>query len=501
MDGDGRLELDDLGTVIQRASSLDAPPSEDVLAGNDSRTWGERLESVGVTPWLRRHRVVLAVGCVTVLAAGGLVTGWQRSQPPPLDTTPAATVEDAAIPQFNGSGVFQIEPDTLLAAYVITHQRSGTTSTVLGIAGPGIRVSSTRGAAEGEAPLQDGALEVQAIIGCDDPDAMVPGPDGYRVLLSQTDAYGRSTQVQVPVPATTSTQWAQNVQQICLQRLLPSAVTATSQTVHTDLAHRTVTVDLAMRNTSTHSVTIGTGGGNGQAQYVPSSLVSLAAGATGAISYSQRVIDCSIGHFDGASLPAPDGRSSREIDGANFYASLDEATTSFSATLTVPWTPAVAAATRSAYRRVCTGVPVTTARVVSASQSPVDPNLEFATGGDASLVALRMTIDVATTADRVDLGDTTPPEDLLNGATATITSSDALVSGGHAQVTVDWLVGCGGVTSPPIVALTVRTGTRTWPLHATVNQRALTAAYVAACPLLLPSELTDNGWEPLRLAP
>jgi len=501
LDGDGRLELDDLGAVIERASSLHAPPPEDVLAGHDARTWGERLESAGVTPWLRRHRVALAVGCVAVLAAGALVTGWQRSRPPPLDPTPAASVEDAAIPQYSGSGVFQLESDTLVSAYLTTHQRPGTTSTVLGIAGPGIRASTIRGVAEGEAPLQDGAREVEATIGCDGPDAMVPNPDDFHVLLSQSDAYGRTTQVQVPAPTSSATQWAQNVQQICLQRLLPTAVTATSQKVSTDLSHRTVTVDLALRNTSTRSLTIGVGGGNGQAQYVPSSLLALAAGATGTITYSQRVIDCSVGHFDTASLTAPDGRSAGGVEGANLYASLDEATTGFSATLTVAWTPAVAATTRSAYRAVCAGVPATTARARSARRSPVDPSREFATGGDASLVALRMTVDVATTAARVVVGDTTPTEDLLNGTTPTITSGAAPVSRGHALVTVDWLVGCGGVSPPPTLALTVGKGARTWPLHATVNQRALTAAYVAACPLLLPSELADNGWEALRPAP
>ena len=50
MDGDGRLELDDLGTVIEHASSLDAPPTVEVLEGSDAATWTERLESGGSRP-------------------------------------------------------------------------------------------------------------------------------------------------------------------------------------------------------------------------------------------------------------------------------------------------------------------------------------------------------------------------------------------------------------------------------------------------------------------
>ena len=499
--GDGRLELDDLGSVIEHASSLDATRSIDVLEGSGARTWGERLESVGMTPWLRRHRVALAVTAGALLVGAGLVTGWERSRPPPLDTSPAAAVEDASITQFGGSGVFLIDNDTLLTAYLFSHERAGTTSALVGVAGPGIRASTTRGPAQDEPPLQDGAREVVAVIGCDDPDAIVPNPDDYRVLVAQTDAYGRTQQVPVPMPAGSAQQWSQNVQATCLQVQLPTEITATSQTVQTDPAHRTVTVDLALRNASSHAVTLGVGGGNGRAQYTASAMLPLAAGSTGSMSYVQRVIDCSLGRFDEASLPEPDRNSARPIDGANLSASLDESTNGYSATLSVVWDRQVAAALKAFYATVCSGMPAASARVVSAGRAPVDPSVEFTTGGDPSLVPLRMTVDVATSADRVLAGDPTPLEDLLNGATSTITSGAARAGGGHARVTLDWLAPCSGVTGPPTLALTLGEGSRTWPMNATVNQRALTAAYVAACPLLLPNDLADNGWEALPPAP
>ena len=62
MSGDGRLDLDDLGEVIDGATTLD-----EVVGEEHPTTWGERLESAGVTPWVRRHRVVVA-GVVSVAA-------------------------------------------------------------------------------------------------------------------------------------------------------------------------------------------------------------------------------------------------------------------------------------------------------------------------------------------------------------------------------------------------------------------------------------------------
>ena len=55
MSSDGRLDLDDLGHVIEQASSLD-----DVVGTDDPRpTLRERLESRGALPWVRRHRLAL----------------------------------------------------------------------------------------------------------------------------------------------------------------------------------------------------------------------------------------------------------------------------------------------------------------------------------------------------------------------------------------------------------------------------------------------------------
>ena len=86
MDGDavsadGRLDLDELGEVIDRASTLDDPARTEVIDDGKGGPGLERLEDAGVAPWVRRHRVAVAsVTAVAVLATAGVVAGrcWCR---------------------------------------------------------------------------------------------------------------------------------------------------------------------------------------------------------------------------------------------------------------------------------------------------------------------------------------------------------------------------------------------------------------------------------------
>ena len=50
------------------------PTRDDVLEGNDTVTWAKRLESAGITPWLRRHRVALAATTAVLMVAGVATT-------------------------------------------------------------------------------------------------------------------------------------------------------------------------------------------------------------------------------------------------------------------------------------------------------------------------------------------------------------------------------------------------------------------------------------------
>jgi len=174
---DGRLELDDLGSVIDHASTLAPSAPDDLLEGNDAPTWGERLEARGITPWLRRHRVVLAVGAVTVVAVGALGSAWTRSQPPPVDPTIRATVADA-LSDGLATQVPGVVYDGYTAVAVQVQPAAGEAITVLGIIGPGIRAS--RAVPD---PAGAGVDDVFLAPGCDDPRSSTPTFDDYRLQV------------------------------------------------------------------------------------------------------------------------------------------------------------------------------------------------------------------------------------------------------------------------------------------------------------------------------
>ena len=71
--GDGRLDLDELGEVIDHASVLEpaavADARGELLDDGFGLSWAQRLDDAGVTPWLRRHRV--AVGSVAAVVVAG----------------------------------------------------------------------------------------------------------------------------------------------------------------------------------------------------------------------------------------------------------------------------------------------------------------------------------------------------------------------------------------------------------------------------------------------
>jgi hypothetical protein len=89
-DGDGRLDLDELGSVIESATA--APATEMLEDGIGRPTVAERLEASGLTPWLRRHP--LATGAVSVVMALGLASlaVHVATMPPPFDPQVVATV-------------------------------------------------------------------------------------------------------------------------------------------------------------------------------------------------------------------------------------------------------------------------------------------------------------------------------------------------------------------------------------------------------------------------
>ena len=197
---DGHLDLDDL----ELATSLD-------VLGDDEPRLGERiaqrLESVGVTPWLRRHRVVVATTASVValaLLAGGVA--WMR-RPVPLPTDPRVLVK------VNGPDpTARVETDTATGRPVgVVANLSLTTAERPGIRldialfGPGIAaparpevfVPIDRVESDAVVPGVTGALD------CATPEGttavMGAGPDDYGVEVRRTAPEGEVRTDRVPV--------------------------------------------------------------------------------------------------------------------------------------------------------------------------------------------------------------------------------------------------------------------------------------------------------------
>jgi hypothetical protein len=490
--GDGRLELDELGSVIDHASSLEAPAA-DLLAGNDATTWSERLDAVGLTPWLRRHRTVLAVVSALVLVAGVTTAAWVRSRPPEQLTDLALTARDWV--SGDSPGIVFYGDGTFSASYWVSPERPGDTATVLGLTGPGIRASQVHPVTG--APAENGAAvaDVAAVIGCDDSRVLAATPADFRLLVRQTDAWGRSVDGALLLPSASATQWVDNLIGPCGQQLLTERVVATAVTVTPDAAHRSLLADVTVRNGFDQALSLSPTTGQGTAVFTWGDTGVVEPGATTVVRATMRVTDCAHPVLDGAYVPqVSEHRSTAQVPGLNLYASISESLYGGGAQLVARFSPAMAARADAMLQGFCAGLPAVRSDVVIGGSSPVDVATAFASNGDPSLVALRLALDVTTDADRVLVADSAQPEDLANGQQPVVLPAQATVRDGHAVLGLDWAARCDSVSPPPIVALTVVAGGRSWPVRVTLDDPQVRAAYVVACPALPVGDFPAVGW-------
>ena len=484
---DGRLELDDIGSVIDHASSLAPSAPDDLLEGHDAPTWHERLESRGITPWFRRHRIALAVGAGAVVAVGALGSTWVRSQPPPVDPTITATVADAL-----SNGLATEIPgatyEGFTAVAVKVEPRAGEAITVLGITGPGIRASR---AVRDRTAADDGVEDVFLAPGCDDPRSFTATFDDYRLQVRRTDTYGRATVGTLTLPSAIAAQLADSAVQNCFQSRVSEAVTVTGIDIRPDVARRTITVAVTVHN------------GLGQdllAQGVSSASTVLDAFAdpadltTGADT-TQKVrltlVDCSPDQVVIAQ-PGGDGSGSQGPVDLNFFVTPLGGGPS-SAGVTVGWSTAERARITAATRAMCAGGPGATTRVLSASPAPVAVSQAYGFTGPNDGVVLRMRVEVASSAP-VLLTDGSYPYGAKPEGVPSVTTASAVPRGGRAVVTVDWAAQCTATLGPPAVWLTATSGGRTYPYRGALDDPVLARAYSAACPGSVPADLTGFGW-------
>ena len=492
--GDGRLELDELGTVIDRASSLDAPPATELLEGNDTLTWGERLENAGVTPWLRRHRAALAAVTAAVVLLGAAGTAWVRTRPPEQLATVDVTVFDWVSDAGGTSGVLDMGNGTLEASYRVTPGGSGGTVRILGLVGPGIRASKVHPHPSPSSEPATAVADVDVVLGCDDPALEKAIASDYHLRVAETDTYGRTTTGLAELPLTTGSQWVDYTAMPCAQQQVTELVVPTGIDISGSLPTRTLTTRIRVHNGFGHDITVAPQGGQQTSVYVGGSFTLLPTGADAVVPVTMRLADCSNPRLDDAYDPQAGQSRPSQTAGIDLMVTRTDVAQNFGATIVARFSPEQRVQVASLFERMCRGVPAATTRVVIAGSSPVDPSTEFTSSGDPTMVALRMSVDVATTADRVDLADGIAPEDVVNGALVTLSTAGSPVARGHARLVVDWAIACSGVVSPPVVALRLTSGSRSWPVRATLADTHLMAAYRVACPGLQPEDFGSMGW-------
>lgn len=174
--GDGRLELDELGAVLDDATSL--PQGETLEDPHDSPSLRERLEDAGVLPWIRRHRVITGAVAGTAALAMAVIAFRAWTAPPPLDLDITATVVDATGALRGGGAAGEV----LTGTYSVTGTRPGETVEVISVSGPGLRTGTAIPAA---LPVggPDPDFDVSAVIDCDDPLVLEARDDQYSLWV------------------------------------------------------------------------------------------------------------------------------------------------------------------------------------------------------------------------------------------------------------------------------------------------------------------------------
>jgi hypothetical protein len=461
-----------------------------VLEGVEGPSVAERLENYGVTPWMRRHRFVLAsVAAVVVLAATGL-TAFERTRPAPEDTVMAAVVVDSqpsgTMPNPSPGGIVSFD-------YTLTPERPSDRFRVLGMEGPGIRASSA--ASPGGANTSTGEIvsTVSVVPECDDPAVMKPAFDGYRLKVERTNALGHVLDGVVAVPPSTSAQWPNLVLAACLQPWLRERVTTESVRLTSDPSTFSFMIDTRLHNGMTSDL-VANLFSQGSSIHSQQQTVVVAKMDSTRLPLRFVVDDCTKAVWEFGQ----DAFTGQPADGLSLYVSYTDATISDrfgQGVVGVRWDHATQRKLISTIAAICAGVPDVTAKVVS-SRRVSDPAFEAngAARGFEPAITLRSTLEVRTTATHVRLSDTLSPEDVYNGTPPMVRTAATDVRNGRAVLTMDWLTSCTNQSNPPQVQLALSSDGRVWPARITVDSNVLANAYKAACPGLSDIDLQNMQW-------
>jgi len=468
--GDGRLELDELGAVIDDASVL--PRTETVEDPHGTPSIGERLEAAGFLPWIRRHRVLTgAVAGAAALAVVGLVVRIE-SAPPPVDPEIVAVVTDPLGAMRGGGSAGEV----LLATYSVSGTKRGEEVRIDGIVGPGLRASTS---SPSELPVGDDApdVDVAAVLDCEDAAALTAAQDDYRLRISRTDRWGRTVSQERPLPDG-GADWAQTVRVVCWSTTPSELITIDSVAVRTDLRRGDVSVQLDLSSRMPVDVQVGTENVVTDTVEIGRTFSPLlyAGGAIGleVLLDVRSCVDVAVpafGSYYGAGYPIP---------GPALVFVVSSTDSDDAASTTLGFTADQAARIQRALDAVCDGAPAVRFDLQSAGPAAQVRD-------DALLVPVTMRLDVAGGSVGVV---SIPRDDLTSEPALLVPDADGTVSG-------TWLVYCG-FPQPMQVDAEVVSGGRTYPWRTQWADEQLAAQVVAGCPSLTREVLTTYGWPPAR---
>jgi hypothetical protein len=480
MSDDGRLDLDELGSVIESASTIDQP--RDVVGDDTRTTWGERLESAGITPWIRGHRVALAIGTVAVVAVGIGGTAWQRAQPPPWHDV-AITAAAASVDEYSGPGMTFSEDGIVLAAYLMATDDPSTTVRVEALEGPGIRASTVG------APHPNGnqaAALVRALVDCGGDVPAVTSSD-YHLRVRATDAFGRSREETVAAPSGDNS-WPQVVMQLCLQTAVFSDIELTGLRTAVDQGAGAVRLELDLASALPVSAQAQLDSIDNGELLLPydAGSIQLEAGGTGTLTGSVQVRDCSTGAPALPTVTVPvDPQTPNSYRGDTgvgvFIVTPDRAAGALKGLL---FDDAQSAELSRALAEICRGAPkvsVSDLSVVRTTDDTTDGSTSFTFSVRADVAGSRvMKVGVSQ-----DPAFGTPDPGLVPWSTLP-------AGGGTTDVT--WTFSCQSYPQPPSLDVRFVDGIRATPLRVPLDQKTIAAALYKACPLLSPATLAEQGW-------
>jgi hypothetical protein len=480
MSDDGRLDLDDLGSVIEGASTIDQP--RDVVGDDTRTTWGERLEGAGITPWIRRHRVALAISTVVVVAVGIGGTAWLRAQPPPWHDIAISAVP-ASVDEYSGPGLSFADNGIVMAAYLVQTDDPATSLHVEGLEGPGIRASTVG------APHPNGnqaAVLVHALIDCggDLPPSIA---SDYRLRVTASDAWGRSREEMVSADSAEAS-WPQLVMQMCLQTAVYSDVTMTGLRASADQGAGAVRLEVDLASTlpvTAEAQFEGVDTGQLLLPYDPAP-VDLASGTTETVSGSLQVRDCSAGApaLPGVTVPddPQDPRSYSNGDGIGVYVVTPDRQAG--ALLPLLFDTAQSAEVQRAIGEICRDAPT-----VAVSDLAVVRVVDDTAAATTTLI---FSLRARVAGDRVMKVAVGPDPAFSPSDPGLIDWTTLPAGGGTGQVA--WTFSCQANPQPPSLDVRFVDGLRATPVRIPLDQLVVAPEVSGACPLLTPATLNNQGW-------